>query len=278
MMDNDNSTSICCGPGAGFRRGHAIEEAMAIYGQYLGMKLRGENPESERQCCLEILMAMFEATSGSIVPAWLVYPYSLKKANDRMETSCYHASRGMDRGCARDIDRAINAGNHSVDNYGLGLAAIATVSRHGFDRMNAVLAHHIREHRGDGHYSAANREWAQGIISPDMGHTSLGSNGALVDGFATHARRLYADSGAERFALPGQEERGESVHGYEIVRSVMVGTDNGLAIAHNPDAVSRFVCWQFIVDNGKRDYYWGIYGEEQDAVDGYNVRLFAALH
>jgi predicted transcriptional regulator YdeE len=85
---------------------------------------------------------------------------------------------------------------------------------------------------------------------------------------------------AERFALLGKEENGEfeAKNGYEGIRSFMFSETQGFVIAHNPNAVSPYVCWQFTLDSGRHDYYWGIYGNQQDAIDGYNARLFVKFN
>jgi len=86
--------------------------------------------------------------------------------------------------------------------------------------------------------------------------------------------KLFSDMDAERYALPGHEEHGEVVRGYEIYRMVMVGNDTGYVLAHNPNAVEPYVCWQFMVRDGERHYNWGVYGSEQTATDSYNARVF----
>jgi hypothetical protein len=138
-----------------------------------------------------------------------------------------------------------------------------------------VLACKIQQHESDGRYSRANKEWARGFIIPDK-TCGLCSHAILIDDFTTHVRKLYTEMGAERFALKGKEEHGEfePKNGYAGIRSIMFNKTQGYVIAHNPDAVDSHVCWQFTVDNHLRDYYWGIYGDEQAAVDGYNARLF----
>ena len=89
---------------------------------------------------------------------------------------------------------------------------------------------------------------------------------------------------AERFALPGDFERGEFVNGYEIQRAIVTSDDGngflrGYAIGHNPEAVSQWVCWQFAVRDGERHFNWGDYAcDEQTVIDSYNARVFVALN
>jgi len=59
----------------------------------------------------------------------------------------------------------------------------------------------------------------------------------------------------------------------------MINKEEGYVIAHNPDAVSPYVCWKLsISDDGERRYDWGIYGDWQYATDGYNARLFVEFN
>jgi len=108
----------------------------------------------------------------------------------------------------------------------------------------------------------------------------MSSHAILINDFTTYVRKLYADIGAERFALQGKEEQDESepVNGYRILRSIMVDDQQGYAIGHNPDAVSPFVCWQFYIRDCERSYNWGTYGDERVAVDNYNARVFIAVN
>ena len=74
--------------------------------------------------------------------------------------------------------------------------------------------------------------------------------------------------------MPGREESGQMVHGYEILRTIQFDNDRGFAIGHNPAAAEPFVTWQFTVENGKRDFYWGHYkSDEKNAGDDYAVRV-----
>ena len=253
---------------------YGIDEAVIICRNYIDLNLKREHPDDERQFCREIFAAMYEATAGRIVPSKLVYPYDFKTANDRMETSYFHKNREMNRECARAIDEAIKASNYKINYYNLELAVMSVIGAHGFQRVNAVLAHHIQKHESDGRYSGANKKWARDFIILDKSHAFLRSHATLIEDFTTYARKLYEDLGAEDFALLGQEENGKSEQGYEIIRLIMFNENQGYVIARNPNAPDKFVCWQFTVDEGKRDYYWGIYGSEQAAIDGYNARLF----
>jgi hypothetical protein len=54
----------------------------------------------------------------------------------------------------------------------------------------------------------------------------------------------------------------ETVHGYEILRSVIFANNRGFALAENFAAVDPFITWQFTIENGARDYYWGALYDE----------------
>jgi hypothetical protein len=253
---------------------YGIDEAAVICNNYLSMQLQYELPYAEKQFCRQIFTAMYEATADKVCFAKLVYPYDFKTANDRSETSYYHKNRDMNQECARAIDEAIDASCYKTNYYNLELAVMSVVGGHGFNRVNTVLAHQIQKHEHDGRYSEANKKWARSFAIHENSHTFLRSHAILVEDFATYTRKLYTELDAERFALLGNEEHGYSNIGYEITRSIMFSDTQGYCIAHNPGAVNPYVCWQFTEENNHRDYYWGIYGEQQDAIDGYNARLF----
>ena len=228
---------------------------------YLDMQVKREHSDDEKQFCRKIFAEMYKATAGTINSAKLVYPYDFKTSNDRAETPYFHKNRDMNRECARAIDDVISASCYKPNYYNLELAAMSVIGGRGFQRVNAVLAHHIQKHEYDGRYSGTNKNWAQNFIVYDNAHTFLRSHAILIDDFTVYTCKLYADLNAERFALPGNEAHGEyePVHGYEIVRSIMFSATQGYCIAHNPDAVNPYVCWQFTEENNQRDYYWGIY-------------------
>ena len=155
------------------------------------------------------------------------------------------------------------------------MAAMVAAHDYGFERVKAVLEYNIHLRASDGRFSRDNKEWAAAFNLPDQafGAANLNSHAILIDGFATHFRRLYQELGAERFALPGAPEAGHAVHGYEITRSVWFDNQRGFAIGHNPGAPDPFVCWQFTAENGARDFYWGRYcGSERTAADYYIAR------
>ncbi len=67
----------------------------------------------------------------------------------------------------------------------------------------------------------------------------------------------------------------ETVHGYEIKRSVLFDDDCGFALAENPKAVEPFVTWALFVDeSGHRSYEWGHYFSTLDrATQDYMNRI-----
>jgi hypothetical protein len=216
---------------------------------------------------------MYESTADKVFPSRLVYPYDFNKANYREETSYYHKNRSMNQECAHAIDEAITASCYRTYYYNLEIAAMSVIGRHGFNRVNAVLAYHIQKRESDGRYSNSVKKWARHFIIQENTHDFLNSHAVLIDSFADYTRELNTDLGAKCIALPGKEEHGEDVNGYTVIRTIMIDKQQGYAIAHDA-ADNSYVCWQFMVRDGKRDYNWGIYGDEQAAVDGYNARLF----
>ena len=257
---------------------YGIDEAIIISCNYIDLNLKREHSDDEGQFCRRIFATMYEATASRINPSKLVYPYDFKTANSRMETSYFHKNQEMNQECAHTIDTVINASCYKTNYYNLELAAMSAIGRHGFQRVNKVLAHQIQKHKNDGRYSDANKKWAEGFAIHEGSYNFLRSHAILIDGFAAYTRKLYAGLGAERFALPGCEEHNEDIHGYKVYRSFMVDDKQGYVLGHNPEACSPYVCWQFMIRDGERHYNWGVYGDEQAAVDGYNARVFVALN
>ena len=72
----------------------------------------------------------------------------------------------------------------------------------------------------------------------------------------------------------------ETVQGYEILRSVTFENNQGFALAWNPDVPDSFATWQFTEDeNGDRDYYWGRYTSNKEAVTRtYENRIAVFFH
>jgi len=153
-MDSAHKTFSGYDTGADFWRDnvvkYGIDESIVICGNYLDMNLQREHSDDERQLCREIFAAMYEATAGNVVPAKLVYPYDFETANDRGETSFFHQNRSLNQECARSIDETISASCYKSNYYNLEVAAMSAINGHGFERVNAVLAHQIQKLEYDG--------------------------------------------------------------------------------------------------------------------------------
>ncbi len=255
---------------------YGFDEALTICGNYLEMNLKRSHSDDEKNFSRELFKAMYEATANNVASIKIVYPFTFEIAHERWEASYYHISRGMNEKCSRDITKSINDSCYEPNFYNLENAAWKMLLKYGFNRVCSVLAYQIGEHKSDGRYSQANKKWAQGFIIPDKAfdNSFMNAHATLVDGFTDYVRKLYAEMNAEQYALPGYEEHGEVVNGYEIYRAIMVNDDTGFAIAHNPNSVDSYVCWQFKVCDGKRQYNWGVYGSEQAVIDSFNARVF----
>ena len=60
-----------------------------------------------------------------------------------------------------------------------------------------------------------------------------------------------------------------------IRQSVLFENNRGFALGENFKAPNPFVTWQFTLEDGQRDYYWGHYfNEECMAIGDYNRRVF----
>jgi hypothetical protein len=264
---------------------NGIDEAIIISRNYLDMNLKREHSEEERQFCCELFAAMHEATASRIEPSKLVYPYDFKTADERIEAHCYHTSRKLNEECAKGIDSLIHDSLYKPNHYNLELAAMGAIQDYGFTRTCLVLAFNYQNKGRDGCFSETNRKWANRFTVQEKAFkgTWLRSHPILIDSFCSYVRELYQRLDAERFALSGNEEHGEIVGGYEVRRAIVTSNDvhgfsRGFAIGYNPKAVSPWVCWHFAIREDERHYNWGIYGEEKDAIDAYNARLFAAYY
>ena len=281
MSNNDTSRYTTC---ADFWRDTAdkygTEEASGICGRYLETQLKMELPDDEKQFCRELFAAMYEDTAGMTDPAKLVYPYDFQNAIDCTETSYYHGSRKRNTECARAIDGAIHVSCCKPNYYNLELAAMSVIHAYGFARVMAVLAYQLQRSDWDGRYSRANKDWAKGcsLPKPAFSGAVLNAHPTLIEDFTSYVRKLYGELGAERFALPGRVERGERVAGYEIIRAISFDDQRGFAIGLNPDAFETLVTWQFTVEDGKRDFYWGHYsGELSRAAEDYIARVIVYM-
>jgi len=268
---------------------HGRDEAHIICGNYLAAQLQSAQPDTEKQFCRELFTAMYEDSLQSVNPVKLVYPYDFKTADDLLQGSLYHNSRKQSTECAKAIDETINKSCYEPNYYNLDLAAMKVIHDYGFERVNMVLARNIHDY--DGRFSTANKQWARGYdVTSSVSPVAKAFNGAvmnahpiLIDSFTNHTKKLYQDLGAERHALPGVQETGTNVKGYDIVRSVQFDNDRGFAIGLNPHAVNQFVCWQFTAEQAAdgtvaRDFYWGNYFDEAaDAALNYTARVISHM-
>jgi hypothetical protein len=251
------------------------EEAFGICGRYLKAQLKTQS-DTERRFCRELFDAVVEDTAGQTDPDKIVYPYPFEKASKRNETSYYHDSRILNNQCALIIDTAVEQSCYRRDFYNLDIAAMVAIRDCGFERVRAVLSHNILSRQYDGRFSRTNREVASDFDLPPeaFARAILNSHSVLIDGFTNHFRKLYRDLDAAWLTLPGEPEAGCVVKDYEVVRSIWFDDQRGLAVAHNPNAASPYVCWQFSVESKARDFYWGTYcATERAAMLNYAARV-----
>ena len=263
-----------------------IDKTIKILLDYLDINLLRKPSDEERQFCRELFSAMYEGTSNKVEPTKLIYPHCLNIANNRTETAYYYLSRGLNSKCANSISDIINESCYEANRYNFEIATMKAVLEYGFHRVCLVLAFYYYNAASDNRLSVINRRWLDRFIFniEAFNSTRLRAHATLNDGFCSCLRKLYQDLGAERFVLPGSEERGEINAGFEIRRAIITFDDGkgfctGYAIGHNPNAVNPWVCWQFAVRNNERDYNWGVYcNDEQTAIDSYVGRIFVAFN
>ena len=254
---------------------------------YLHMNLCRELTEGERQHSRDLFNAMYKATASQVNSQNLVYPYDLKIADERSESSFYHKNRKLNTECACGINRLIAHSCYAVSRYNLELAAMLAIMEYGFQRVSLILAFNYQSKDNDKRFNEENRKWVSSfsVHEEAFDDTWLNAHPTLIDEFCSYIRELQQHLGAERFALPGNEESGEVVINYEIKRTITTSDDGqgfttGYAIGHSPTAtISPWVCWQFAVRDGKRHYNHGVYcADEQSAIDSYIARVFVALN
>jgi len=279
-MDNSNDPTDYA-TGTDYFHGIAAhcgtEEALKSCGNHLHVLLGRELSRERNQFRRELFAAMFVAAAGRADTVKLVYPYPIRRADERGERHAYFVSRDDNDDCACAIDNAIRNSLYKPFHYNLDIAAMVVIHRFGFQRVNMVLAHCLQTQGWDGRYSASNKQWAQGFALPEKAFmkANLTAHPVLVERFTNHARELYAEVGAECFTLPGQPENGELVAGYEITRTIVFEDNTGFAIGKHPEAGA--VCWKIVMDSGKRDYHLGFYSEDGQAVET-NYLARVAVH
>jgi hypothetical protein len=259
---------------------YGLEEAAGTCGRYLDLRLSMENSREEKQFCRELFVEMMEGDTLITDPTKIVYPYSFQKADERGEVVFYDENIERNNACVEAIEAAIRASCYRVNFYNLEIAAMKVIHEYGFERVKMTLAHHIQRHDYDGRYSSENKKWATGVEIPEKAfeRVNINSHAILVDDFARYAREMYSELKAERFAVPGHEESGQVVQGYEIQRSIRFNNQRGFAIGYNPNAAAQYVCWQFTAENGHRDFYWGHYAAtEKAATDDYIARVIVHM-
>ena len=265
---------------------YGIDEAVIICTRYLQKNLDKDYPAEEIQFCRELFLAMFEATATRTVNAsLLVYPYDIKTAYERTESSFYHASNKLNITCARGIDSLITESQYKTHSYNFEMAVIRAILEYGLMRVCLLMVFNIQVKENDGRISAENRNWANtfSLSNEAFSDSWLQSHAVLVDGFCKYVRKLCQLLDVERLTLPGCAECGEHNAGYEIIRAITISDDGngfstGYAIGHNPGRKFPYACWQFAVRDGTRHYNWGEYGDKQIAIDAYIARVFVALY
>jgi hypothetical protein len=257
-----------------------LEEATSTCSQHIASQLKSESV-SDRKFCRELFVAMMKDLAGRTDPNKLLYPYTFEKAAERTEESYFRENAQRNADCARGIDHYISESYYKTNHYNLELAAMLAVQDYGFHRVGAVLAHHLQEHAWDGRYSRDNKDWAgASFVLPEKAFTDayLSAHPTLIEAFARHTRKLYDAVDMDRFALPGHEDGSETVHGYKIIQSISFDDNRGFVIGMNPEAVSPYVSWQFTMEDGQRDYYWGRYGNTiTDAAESYIARIIVHM-
>ena len=168
------------------------EMAVTISRSYLELNLKREHSKDELQFCRELFWDMLDTAFCETDSSEPAYPYDLKTAHARAETSQYHASRKSSMECAQGIDRLISKSCYQPNFYNLEMAAMCAVLDYGFDRAGLVLAFNYQSKGYDGRLTQDNRRWADGFTVPEAFNSAwLQSHAILIDGFCSHFRKMH---------------------------------------------------------------------------------------
>lgn len=121
-----------------------------------------------------------------------VYTHSLKDALEWGEREQWRESYRLNCDCARAIEKSIAA---NFD--GMHLQPECTksiIEEYGFSRLKWVLANTLREKEYDGRFSAVNRKWLAGKMTPQDDHNwqfVVTSHPAVLDGFITQTKHAW---------------------------------------------------------------------------------------
>lgn len=123
-----------------------------------------------------------------------LYLWSSKEARRSGEQDLWRESFAENCRCSRAIEDAINA---NFDGKNLNTDCVRNIiDEFGFDRTNWVLANTVRQKKDDGRFAPDTKAWAkQTYIPPDDANRqfTVESHPAVLDGFISHARKLWQD-------------------------------------------------------------------------------------
>jgi len=258
-----------------------MEAALQTGGNIIGAMMKHKCSRAETRLCRELFTSMYETTASKTDPGKLVYAYNYQKANERGETAYYSKSRRLNTLCARAIKDAILYSRNAPNSYNFELAAMKVIHEYGFDRVNLTLASNLQPLFREGQDMDSSIKWARGIAVPDTAFSGavIDLHPSLLQGFTTHARKVYDLADAGRFVLPGRSENGMIANGYEILRVIAFDDQCGFAMGINAKAEQPFATWQFTAENGKREYYGAHFSNDfTDAAANYNARIIAHMN
>ena len=194
-----------------------------------------------------------------------IYKKSFNEAVATGEVKLYHADMKKCTDCAHAIDKAIDACYKGEYRYDIKGAVQSVVNDFGLERTKFVTAIHLHNHDFDGRFSNKNREWAKASEIPHINeyrYVFMKSHSTVLDGFADRLREF------------AEKQEPQKVGSYKIKKSILFNNDRGFAFAESKTAVSPYVTWQFKIDNGERDYYWGRYfSNKDDAIVDFKRRV-----
>ena len=123
----------------------------------------------------------------------LLYPWSLKEAQNLDEVDSWRESYKLNCHCARLIEMGIEQ-NFADDRLDTDFMK-DIISEFGYDRVNYVMANTVKQHFDDGRFNIDNKQWSKGIYIPSEDvnwHFSVETHPGLVDMCVSRLRNEWA--------------------------------------------------------------------------------------
>lgn len=159
-------------------------------------------------------------------------PIAYAKANNEMDK--WRDSFAETRRCADALQKLI-ADNHANMSLNAKTVVESAVAEFGEQRVSLVIASTIQMRKGDGRFSNANRDWANGIEVPQDGHHDrvfVNSHSCLIDGVVDEYKKFLLEKTIAAEKTAEQYKGGTTMADHETTFEVssMLRIDDGSKI------------------------------------------------